>query len=530
MATISPHSLNLGDRKIPVVLPNRRDPRLHTAAVIISIHVLGITTLGFRVSVPQILSAIFAAAVIDVLLTLRNTGKLVWPASGMLTGSGVALILRLTGMESGDYWSWTGWHYYALVGGLSLLTKYVIRFRGSHVFNPSNVGLVAAFLLLGSTVVEPLDFWWAPMRFPMAVGYLIIVVGGILITRRLKLLEMAVAYWAVLAVGLAVLAGSGHCMTAAWSIDPVCDSRFWMVLVTSPEVLIFMFFMITDPKTVPTGRIARMAFAMTLGALTTLLIAPNTVEFGTKVALLGSLVLWSPLRGLFDRLLPDAFPDRAGVLTLMERSVGTGRKAVKVFTNGLLVGCLLVVLAVGIVAAGAPARTPTGLASGVAAPQLVADIDPASTPKVLVDPGVRSLNLDADDDFARDLGLTLAENLWFEGEAIRRGDGGLLAAADGADRLVEMQARIDEALATGVRVVHEYNFESITMSVADTGGDQLGAALALAGTGTVEEVTYDALGVEQSRSESTFATTFVLRQLGGERWVLVDVVEDAEGA
>jgi hypothetical protein len=530
MATISSRSVNLGDRQIPVVLPNSRDPRLHTAAVIVSIHVLGITTLGFRVSVPQILSAIFAAAIIDVLLTLRNTGALVWPASGMLTGSGVALILRLNGMESGDYWSWTGWHYFALVAGLSLLTKYMIRFRGSHVFNPSNVGLVVAFLLLGSTVVEPLDFWWAPIGLPMAVGYLIIVVGGILITRRLKLLEMAVAYWAVLATGLAVLAGSGHCMTAAWSIDPVCGSRFWMVLVTSPEVLIFMFFMITDPKTVPSGRFARLAFATTLGVLTTLLMAPHTVEFGTKVALLGSLVLWSPLRGLFDRTFPDGSPDRSGVLSLLERSVGTGRKAVKVFASGLLVGCLLVIMAVAIVVAGAPARTPSGAAAGAAAPQIVADIDPASIPEVEVDPGVRSLNLDVDGDFARDLALTLAESLWFEGEAIRRGDGGLLAAADGADRLVEMQATIDGALATGARVAYEYDFETLTLSVADTGGDQLGAALAFAGTGTIEEVSYDALGVEQSRTKSTFASTFVLRQLGGERWVLVDVVEVAENS
>jgi hypothetical protein len=362
----------------------------------------------------------------------------------------------------------------------------------------------------------------------MAVGYLIIVVGGILITRRLKLLEMAVAYWLVLVVGLAVLAGSGHCMTAAWSIDPVCGSRFWMVLVTSPEVLIFMFFMITDPKTVPTGRLARLAFAVTLGGLTTLLIAPHTVEFGTKVALLGSLVLWSPLRGVFDRLLPDTFPDRVGVLSLLERSVGTGRKAVKVFTTGLLVGCLLVVLALAIVIAGAPARPPTGPASGVAAPQIAAEIDAASIPDVSVDPGVRSLNLDIEGDFAGELALTLAENLWFESEAIRRGDGSLLGAADGADRLVEMQARVDEALATGSRVTYEYDFESLTMSVADTGGDQLGAALAFAGTGTVAEVSYDALGVERARTESTFASTFVLRQLGGERWVLVDVVEASE--
>ena len=50
---------------------------------------------------------------------------------------------------------------------LSLATKYVIRYRGTHVFNPSNIGLVVAFLVLGSERVEPLDFWWAPLDLDM---------------------------------------------------------------------------------------------------------------------------------------------------------------------------------------------------------------------------------------------------------------------------------------------------------------------------------------------------------------------------
>ena len=54
------------------------------------------------------------------------------------------------------------WYVFSGVAAFSLLTKYAIRYRGSHVFNPSNVGLVVTFLVFGSTRVEPLDFWWAP--------------------------------------------------------------------------------------------------------------------------------------------------------------------------------------------------------------------------------------------------------------------------------------------------------------------------------------------------------------------------------
>ena len=126
------------------------------------------------------------------MLTFRQSEAFVWPASAMLTGSGVALILRVVGTPPVDSpWSTYGWYVFAGVAGLSLLTKYVIRYRGSHVFNPSNIGLVVAFIVLGSTRVEPLDFWWAPLNVWMLAAYAVIITGGLLITRRLHLLALA---------------------------------------------------------------------------------------------------------------------------------------------------------------------------------------------------------------------------------------------------------------------------------------------------------------------------------------------------
>ena len=156
-------TLTLGRTSYPLVLPNIRDPRLHVAAVIITIHVLGQVALHFRVSVPQILAAILATAIIEIALTFRQTKTFVWPASAMLTGSGVALILRVVGTPPDDPWNTDAWYVFAGVAAFSLLTKYVIKYRGSHVFNPSNIGLVIAFVVLGSSRVEPLDFWWAPL-------------------------------------------------------------------------------------------------------------------------------------------------------------------------------------------------------------------------------------------------------------------------------------------------------------------------------------------------------------------------------
>ena len=132
-------TLTVGGTPYPLILPNIRDPRLHVAAVIITIHVLGQTVLHFQVSIPQILAAILTTAVIEVALTFRQTRSFVWPASAMLTGSGVALILRVIGTPADDPWTTYAWYVFAGVAAFSLLTKYVIRYRGSHVFNPSNL-------------------------------------------------------------------------------------------------------------------------------------------------------------------------------------------------------------------------------------------------------------------------------------------------------------------------------------------------------------------------------------------------------
>src|SRR4029453_15078770 len=86
----------------PLFLPSVRDPRLHVAAVIITIHVLGQVGLHFRVRVPQILPAIRTPAPWEVVITFRQTRSFVWPASAMLTGSGVALILRVVGTPPDD--------------------------------------------------------------------------------------------------------------------------------------------------------------------------------------------------------------------------------------------------------------------------------------------------------------------------------------------------------------------------------------------------------------------------------------------
>ena len=402
---------------------------------------------------PQILAAILTTAIIEIVLTFRQTRSFVWPASAMLTGSGVALILRVVGTPPDDPWNTYAWYVFAGVAAFSLLTKYVIKYRGTHVFNPSNIGLVVAFVVLGSTRVEPLDFWWGPLDILLIIAYAVIIGGGLLITRRLRLLGLAASFWLTLAVGIGILAASGHCMTANWAFAPVCGSDYWRVIVTSPEVLIFLFFMITDPKTVPGGQVGRVAFGALVAVASTLLMAPQTNEFGTKVGLLAGLVVICAGRPILDRVLPEPRSagrrsgrlgdpardgrrrrrrtpprwrsrraDRARRPRRRDRHRGRGH------------------------AGSRRRRSPD---TGEALNDVPHQVDPATFPAITVEQDVTDWDHKIAGVGAQPILMTLAENLELENQALLRADPNLLTAVDHGDRLAEMQARLSDAAATG---------------------------------------------------------------------------------
>jgi Na+-translocating ferredoxin:NAD+ oxidoreductase RnfD subunit len=519
--------LTLGGTAYPVLLPKVRDPRLHVAAVIITIHVLGQLGLGFQVSVPQILAAILTCAVIEVAITFRRTRSFVWPASAMLTGSGVALILRVPGTAADEPWTTYKWYVFAGVAAFSLLTKYAIRYRGSHVFNPSNIGLVLAFLVLGEARVEPLDFWWAPLNAWMLTAYAVILVGGLLITARLRLLATAATFWLTLAAAVGILAASGHCMTARWAFAPVCGFDFWRVIVISPEVLIFMYFMITDPKTVPSGRVGRVVFGFLVAVVSTLLMAPQTQEFGTKVALLGGLVLVCAARPLLDRWAPLPASSADDVGRWASRLV-TGTRPGSGLAGGVvrvaLLAAAIVVAGSGIVAAGSPARGIVVPDSADVLGRVQGNVDPATFPSITVEQDVADWNHEIAGPGIREVVLTLAENLELERQALLEADPEILEVVDHGDRLDEMRARLDEAEATRTTVVERYQIDDVDVRLLVPFGRQDGLSLGLDSTGTVTTETYDADGRLQGRETSPFAEMFVLRRATGARWLNVAVL------
>src|SRR5690242_6128821 len=156
-------------------------------------------------------------------------------------------------------------------------------------------------------------------------------------------------------------------LTCDWSSDvcssdlfaPVCGSDFWRVIVTSPEVMIFLFFMITDPKTVPAGRVGRVVFGLLVAATSTLLMAPQTNEFGTKVGLIAGLVVICAARPILDRLLPEPRSAADDLRAFAFRAIAGGSPGFSMVRGSIRVGLAalsVLVLGVAVVAAGSPAR------------------------------------------------------------------------------------------------------------------------------------------------------------------------------
>jgi len=478
----------------PVLLPTLRDARLHLAAVIVSLQVLGQVSFGFTLSIAQIV--------------FRRQRVIMWPASALLTGNGVAFVLRVPGTEHGDWWSLRGWWIFAGAAAVALLSKHVIRFRGGHVFNPSNIGLVVFFLALGASRADPLALWWGPMSPWLALALGIIVAGGFAILGRLHLVEIAVGFWLAFAAGAAILAASGHEMTAAWHLGAIADWEFWRVLVFSPEVLVFLFFMITDPKTIPAGRAGRRAYSVGIGLLAVLLIAPLSTEFGTKVALLGALALVCVARPLAEWLgSARGLPREAARARRWNLAPAGATRRAALAATALSMAAAFASL---VVLAGIPARPS----------------EAASVPAV-TEPALPDVTIVASDGFATELdrgtALQIARDvvadLRIEAEALSRRDLDRATSAAGGSRLQMLWQQIREAGRT--IAVPEYDIERMRIGLEPRGrqGPPLVVAT-LEGTMTITTYGGSPPAVERRTGALPFEGTFEVALEGG-RYLLV---------
>ncbi len=249
-----------------------RDPRLYQIAVLSALLLYGVLGLDFEVSILQ------AAILLGTALLTQAVCTRLWhlpafdPRSALISGLSLCLLLR------------TGSLLLAFVAAvLTIASKFVIRWHGKHVFNPTNFGIVALLLLTDRVWVSPGQ--WGSVAF---FSFLMACLGGLVVHRAAR----GDVTWAFLGCYLAVLFGR-----ALWLGQPMAIPLHQL---ESGAFLLFTFFMISDPKTTPDARTGRVLFALLValgaGFVHFVLYRPN--------GLLLSLAFLSPLVPLLDRLLP----------------------------------------------------------------------------------------------------------------------------------------------------------------------------------------------------------------------------------
>jgi enediyne biosynthesis protein E5 len=183
---------------------------------------VGQVSFGVLESFTRTLLAIGTAMLFELVLSRLVYHKYPVLASAYITGISVGILIR-----SPEFWP------YALTSAIAITSKYVIRWRGRHLWNPSNFA-ICAMLLLAPEATATLSIQWGNTIWPMLVVWAL----GAFITWRVKRFHITATYVA----SFVVLAGVRSLITGHPFLAEVAP-------ITGPMYQLFVFFMITDPKT-----------------------------------------------------------------------------------------------------------------------------------------------------------------------------------------------------------------------------------------------------------------------------------------
>lgn len=251
-----------------------RDPRLYQILLLASLLVYGTVRLDLEIPPGRALLLLTAALLTQLACTRLWRLPAFDPRSALISGLSLCLLLRTNSAALA-----------VLAAVVTIASKFVLRFRGKHVFNPTNFGIVALMLATGQVWVSPGQ--WGNAAF---FAFLIACLGGLVVNRAAR----SDVTYAFLAFYLSILFGR-----ALWLGQPMAIP---LHQIENGAFLIFTFFMISDPKTTPDSRAGRVLFALLValgaGFVTFVLYRPN--------GLLLSLAFLSPVVPLLDRLLPGA--------------------------------------------------------------------------------------------------------------------------------------------------------------------------------------------------------------------------------
>ena len=252
---------------------------------------VGNLSFGILESYSKTLLAIVTAVTAEMVLGRIFLRKWPHPASAYISGISVGILLR-----SPAFWP------YALCSLLSITSKYALRFRNRHIWNPSNFG-ICAMLILASQAVASLSIQWGNNFASLAAIW---VLGSVIVWRakRFHITLTYVACFIALSFLRAYITGD------PWQAE--------IAPITGPMYQLFIFFMITDPKTTVRSRLGQCVVAA----------AVAVVEFFFRL----NSSIYAPLYALFC-VGPAALLIEMGIDSRRTRNINTpaisGQKAAR---------------------------------------------------------------------------------------------------------------------------------------------------------------------------------------------------------
>ena len=228
--------------------------------------------------------ALTACMVSEALLSWFDRGKVVNLLSAYISGISLTLLVKPQG---GALWP------FVLGGFIAISSKYVLRYRENHLWNPTNFA-VTALLLLAPDRVSVLSHQFGN---DMTTN-LVIWIFGLIIAARVGVLHITLTY-----VASFLLLNSVRAVTLG---QPVLAE---IAPITGPMYQLFVFFMITDPRTIVRGRRRQIVVAVLIAIMETLIrfasdegwplpTAFNAAPAFLALALVGPVAKWLDLRRL----------------------------------------------------------------------------------------------------------------------------------------------------------------------------------------------------------------------------------------
>lgn len=210
-------------------------PKSYIGPVLISLVVIAAhLSFGVLDGWNKFAAALGAAMLTELVLFKIVTGKWRNLSSAYISGNSAGILVR-----SPMIWP------FALCAAISIASKYVFRFRGTHIWNPTNFGIVI-MLIIASDSMAVLSIQWGSNMWAM----LLIWIVGLIVISKVKLFHICAVYVASF-------------IAFAWIRSLYTGSLFVgeIAPLTGPMYQLFVLFMITDPKTTVSSKNGQMLVA-----------------------------------------------------------------------------------------------------------------------------------------------------------------------------------------------------------------------------------------------------------------------------